>query len=201
MTTEQTNKSALKIRKAATKLFGKYGFYNVSIKEIAAEAGTNSALISYYYGGKKQLYAAVIAQQSELIEHLQDKIKKLEEPALTLIYDYLEAIMKAQLNKDDNIGLLYSEVLTPTGLCDVIIGNHLKSLHSFTQELLARAVAEKSLKPLPDQASTAFILESVTVLIFLVRRQLAESFEEEMSYDQVLRKIITAYFVPYLINN
>ena len=201
MITEKTNNTALKIRKAATKLFGKHGFYNVSIKEIAAEAGTNSALISYYYGGKKQLYSAVIAQQSELIEQLQDKIKGLKEPALTLIYDYLEAIMKAQLNKDDNIGLLYREVLTPTGLCDETIGNHLRSIHTFTQELLSKAIEEKSLKALPDQPSAAFILESVTVLIFLVRRQLNTSFDAKLSYDQLLKKIITSYFEPYVIKN
>ena len=199
MTTEKSKKTAEKIKKAATKLFGKHGFYNVSIKEIAEEAGTNSALISYYYGGKQQLYTAVIAQQSDLISDLQNKVKKAEGPALTRIYDYLEAIMKAQLNKDDNIGLLYREVLTPTGLCDEIIGDHLKSLHDFTQELLAKAVKEKSLKPLNDQASTAFILESVTVLIFLVRRQLATSFDTKLSYDELLKKIVTSYFEPYVL--
>ncbi len=200
MTTEKSKTTVVKIRKAATKLFGKFGFYNVSIKQIAEESGTNSALISYYYGGKKQLYAAVIAQQSDLIGKLQNKIKKENAPALAGLYAYLEAIMKAQMNKDENIGLLYREVLTPTGLCDVSISEHLRALHGFTIELINRAVTEKALKPLSDESSAAFILESITVLIFLVRKPLAESFNAKTAdYNAALKNLIASYLDPYLV--
>lgn len=199
MATEKAKKTAEKIKAAATKLFGRYGFYNVSIKQIAAEAGTNTALISYYFGGKQQLYAAVIAQQYELIEKLQARIKKEKGSALTQLYSYLEGIMKAQLNKSENINLIYREVLTPTGMCDLSINNFFIALHNFTKDLLKAAIKEKSIKPLDDESAAAFIMESITVLIFLVRNPLAETFGNKVNnYDEALKNIIASYLEPYL---
>ena len=55
-----TASSADKILQAATKLFAQDNFSAVSIKQIAAASGVNSALISYYFGGKKNLYQEVL---------------------------------------------------------------------------------------------------------------------------------------------
>ena len=51
--------SADKILEAATKLFAMDSFAAVSIKQISVASGVNSALISYYFGGKKNLYQEV----------------------------------------------------------------------------------------------------------------------------------------------
>jgi len=48
--------TAKKIMDAALKLFAKKGFAAVSVKEVAKNAGVNIALISYYFGGKENLY-------------------------------------------------------------------------------------------------------------------------------------------------
>ena len=46
--------SADKILEAATKLFAMDSFAAVSIKQISVASGVNSALISYYFGGKNE---------------------------------------------------------------------------------------------------------------------------------------------------
>lgn len=51
---EASASSAEKILLAATDLFAANHFNGVSIKEIAKKSGVNSALISYYFGGKKK---------------------------------------------------------------------------------------------------------------------------------------------------
>ena len=51
---EASASSAEKILEAATDLFAANHFNGVSIKEIAKKSGVNSALISYYFGGKKK---------------------------------------------------------------------------------------------------------------------------------------------------
>src|ERR1043166_7302349 len=45
---------------AATELFASRGFSGVTIKEIAAKARVNSALLYYYYEDKEGLYRAVL---------------------------------------------------------------------------------------------------------------------------------------------
>jgi AcrR family transcriptional regulator len=45
-----------KLLKAAEALFATKGFKEVSVREIAACANVNSALVGYYFGGKQALF-------------------------------------------------------------------------------------------------------------------------------------------------
>jgi AcrR family transcriptional regulator len=51
--------SRARLMKAAEQLFAEKGVQAVSIRDIAAAAGVNSALIGYYFGGKEELFVAV----------------------------------------------------------------------------------------------------------------------------------------------
>lgn len=48
------------ILRAGGRLFFTAGYRNVTLRSIAAEAGVDSALISYYFGSKRGLFAAVM---------------------------------------------------------------------------------------------------------------------------------------------
>jgi len=50
------------ILKAATKLFAQRGYDGVSVREICKASGVNVALISYYWGGKKELFDSVVRE-------------------------------------------------------------------------------------------------------------------------------------------
>lgn len=56
----KTENSKEKILKAAVKLFAQKGFDGVSIREICKEADINVCMVSYYFGGKKELYQGII---------------------------------------------------------------------------------------------------------------------------------------------
>jgi len=45
---------------AGAALFSEYGYDAVPIEDVAARAGVNKALISYHFGGKRGLYAAIL---------------------------------------------------------------------------------------------------------------------------------------------
>ncbi|WP_303134079.1 TetR family transcriptional regulator [uncultured Dialister sp.] len=55
------------IENAAIRLFAFRGYSDVSIRDIGKEAGVNSAAISYYFGGKKELYASILERGSALL--------------------------------------------------------------------------------------------------------------------------------------
>ena len=50
------------ILKTATKLFAQRGYVGVSVREICKASGVNVALISYYWGGKKELFDSVVRE-------------------------------------------------------------------------------------------------------------------------------------------
>lgn len=61
---------------AAEKLFAKYGFHAVSIRDIADEAGVPLALVGYHFGNKQQLYHAIFEHWSGMI---QERMAALEQ--------------------------------------------------------------------------------------------------------------------------
>ena len=51
---------------AAEDLFSKHGFYGVTIREVAREAGVDTALVHYYFGAKRELFDAVFIRRAEV---------------------------------------------------------------------------------------------------------------------------------------
>jgi len=51
---------------AAEDLFSKHGFYGVTIREVAREAGVDTALVHYYFGAKRDLFDAVFIRRAEV---------------------------------------------------------------------------------------------------------------------------------------
>lgn len=68
---KKTNKrTELKPRKdrildAAEYLFARHGFYGVSVRDITKAAEVDVALVSYHFGGKRELFAAVFQRRAE----------------------------------------------------------------------------------------------------------------------------------------
>ena len=92
---EASASSAEKILLAATDLFAANHFNGVSIKEIAKKSGVNSALISYYFGGKKNLYQEVLNEQSNLFLNLIARVSSKDIAPLAKLREYITAISKA----------------------------------------------------------------------------------------------------------
>jgi AcrR family transcriptional regulator len=56
-----------RILDAAERLFARHGFYGVSVRDITEAAGVDVALVSYHFGGKRELFATVFQRRAELL--------------------------------------------------------------------------------------------------------------------------------------
>lgn len=56
---------------AAELLFAGHGFYGVTTRQVAAEAGVDTALIHYYFGAKRDLFEAVFARRAEILNQVR----------------------------------------------------------------------------------------------------------------------------------
>lgn len=52
---------------SAEALFAHHGFYGVTTRQVATEAGVDTALIHYYFGAKRELFDAVLLRRAEVI--------------------------------------------------------------------------------------------------------------------------------------
>lgn len=72
---EITQKSEQKIIEVATALFAQKGFEGASTREICKFAGVNISLISYYFGGKEELYKRIVEEiVQKIINYAQQNI-------------------------------------------------------------------------------------------------------------------------------
>jgi AcrR family transcriptional regulator len=81
----------------AEALFSQHGFHGVTIREVAREAGVDTALLHYYFGNKKGLFDAVFLRRAEVMNG--DRIKALD-----------------AYERD------FGERMTPEGVIDAFIG-------------------------------------------------------------------------------
>jgi AcrR family transcriptional regulator len=66
-----------RILDAAERLFARHGFYGVSVRDITEAAGVDVALVSYHFGGKRELFATVFQRRAELLN--PERLAMLEE--------------------------------------------------------------------------------------------------------------------------
>lgn len=65
-----------RILDAAEELFGARGFYGVTLRDVAVQAGADTALLHYYFRGKAELFNSVLLRRAELVN--TTRMKSLE---------------------------------------------------------------------------------------------------------------------------
>lgn len=102
-----------KILEVATELFAKNGFGGTSIREICKKADINISMISYYFGGKKELYEKVV---SRIVENVISYMKSnMFADELPQSFDFLNKEQKLEIlfkSLDKMIDYFYSEKIS-----------------------------------------------------------------------------------------
>ncbi|CAM00747.1 TetR family transcriptional regulator [Saccharopolyspora erythraea NRRL 2338] len=79
--------------RAAAELFAERGFEQATVRDVAARAGVNQALLFRYFGSKQELFAEVLARDSRGM---------LDEPLEELPRRLLEAVLAARHTGEDH---------------------------------------------------------------------------------------------------
>lgn len=194
----QTDKPTVcKILDAATPLFAMKGVAAVSVKEVAEAAGVNIALISYYFGGKDNLYALVLERQLAILGDALECIQEEEHCPLSKIRRLAKTIVSAHKANPYIDRLFYREVTSPTKCFDSVVKKAANRLHFFLQGCIKEAIANGQFRNDldPDFAAIALIkilnLTFITLLAEDVMTQKADSivFYTEQALEIYLRGV------------
>ncbi|MFN8091929.1 MAG: TetR/AcrR family transcriptional regulator [Vicinamibacteria bacterium] len=130
---------------AGASLFGERGYDGVPIDDVAARAGVNKALISYHFGGKRGLYAEILAHGFREMAVRLDEAESGALDAASALHDLLRVFQEYCREHPEFPGLFIREVLS-TGIEPRVLP-HLVTIVGIVRRLGARGAREGTLRP------------------------------------------------------
>lgn len=151
---------------AARRLFSRRGFDGTSIRAITREAGTNLGAVTYHFGSKRALYAAVLERGLRPIAERIRAVARSEGTALERILRVVEAYFEHFETYPDLPQLLLQEVAAgkrpPAIVLDIVRG-----LKETIAGLQVEGIADGSVRP-GDPVLTALSVVSQPIYLALV---------------------------------
>ena len=155
---------------AGIELFAERGYEGVPVWAIAAKAGVNKAMISYHFGGKRQLYLAIVSATFSEIVSSVERLADSPRPAPELLRELIAVVGDMVTRRHPHFcTMMLREVLTGgKHLEPEVIENPVRLLAA-VQRLVARGVSEGAFRPV-DPLLTHLSLVGSLVFFFATRR-------------------------------
>ncbi|MDD4632079.1 MAG: TetR/AcrR family transcriptional regulator [Proteiniphilum sp.] len=155
----ETISTEQKIIRAADKLFTQKGYAATKTREIAEEAGTNLALLNYYFGSKENLYKKVVKEKFSI---LLDALRPILSDEQISLKEKISLITKNYTNL-----LLENEELPIFILNELTVNKELFAKITQNTRLIAQPVLEKQLKETGAEISaTDLIINTLSLTMF-----------------------------------
>ncbi len=178
---------------AATPLFAAKGFNGVSVREVAAAAGVNISMISYYFGGKEKLYAAVLNEQFAPLQQVAE-IQQMNTDPLKKFELYVRATV-ARYRKNPYLLRFYtSELTNPTPCFDTIVKPAIKGVVQILIETLRDGLSHEKFRDDLDPTDTALALAGMINFYFLLEPATGELVDHAPERDEELIRHIMDIF-------
>jgi TetR/AcrR family transcriptional regulator, regulator of cefoperazone and chloramphenicol sensitivity len=137
---DRGEKARARLLEEAEKIFAEKGFAKASTREICAAAGLNAAAISYHFGGKDELYRAVLLGP---IEAMTQQFQGFDEPGLSpaeALRRFMAPFVLGAGGKASGIRLHLRELVEPSPMYAQTVGQFIKPQHDALTRVLARHI-------------------------------------------------------------
>lgn len=157
------------IMDTAIPLFAMRGYAGVSVRELAQAAGVNNALISYYFGGKKELYAGILSSQFEVMGSAISEIVQETLPPVEAIYRFVQRVNVIHKRHPYLIRLAMSEIINPTDCYESIVKKEIEKINNFFRACIKGGIDNGNFKSDIDPAVVAINLVGMINFYFLAQ--------------------------------
>jgi len=159
-----------KLLAAATELFAEKGFAGVSIRQLAVAAGVNSALISYYFGGKEGLYEAVVTAQYERVIGKFEAVAASAKSPTDKIRLWSEIIYYNHTQEQPLMArLIQGELSSPTACLEKVVHKYTARLAQLTTGILREGMQSGCFREDIDPTFAALSLAGMLNFYFVLR--------------------------------
>jgi len=170
---------------AAVPLFAAKGLNGVSVRELAAAAGVNLSMISYYFGGKEGLYAAVLTGQFAILGKLEE-IEQLEIDTLQKFELYVRATVSRYRKSPYLLRFYTSELTNPTACFETIVKPAIKKVVQILLDTFSDGLSHEKFREGLNPADTVLALAGMVNFYFLLEPATAELVDHAPERDEQL---------------
>ena len=155
------------IIESAIKLFGTKGFEGTSVRDIAANAQVNVAMINYYFGSKEKLFEAVVEYRASVLKGIfSELINNKALTAIEKIDTIIDYTIERKFSNSNFHHLLHRELsleLRPQ-LRDAISDILLKNMN-LVKTIIKNGIKDGVFKPVDIELTLTTILGSIHYLL------------------------------------
>jgi AcrR family transcriptional regulator len=150
-----------RLAKAGRELFAQRGFHATSVRDIANRAGVNVSLVSYYFGGKEQLYA-------HIVEDLAARIRTVFSPERIdglspeeKIRHYAGNIMALHREYPQLARIIHHEMNAPTPVLNTLQESLFPVIFGFLRNACEEGIDDGTFRPGLDPTTMSYSLASL----------------------------------------
>jgi len=155
---------------AATELFAERGYDGVPVWAIAAKAGVNKAMISYHFGGKRNLYQTIADDAFTEVVSRIEAIAGSTRPAPDLLKEVVADVAEVATQRSPHVfTMLLREVLTGGKRLEPGVAGKPVRMLAAVQRIVERGVREGTLRQV-DPLLTHLSLVGSLVFFFATER-------------------------------
>jgi TetR/AcrR family transcriptional regulator len=170
---------------ATTPLFAEKGFNGVGVRELASAAGVNLSMISYYFGGKEGLYAAVLNEQFTTLRRVAE-LKNMDIDPMDKFEMYVRATV-ARYRKSPYLLRFYtSELTNPTPCFDTIVKPAIRGVLQILIDTFTEGLSHEQFRPGLNPADTVLALAGMINFYFLLEPATDDMVDHSSDRDEEL---------------
>lgn len=154
------------LMEVGTRLFAERGLHGVSIRELSQIAGASISMISYYFGGKEGLYAAVLREQFACFEQI-DEIRQQGTEPLNIIEAYIRWTIQRHRTHPYLLRFYTSELTNPTAFFPTIVSPAIGNVIRFLADVVETGVERGDFRRDIHAVNAALALAGMVNYFFL----------------------------------
>jgi len=164
-----------RILDAGTRVFARKGYSGTGLREIAAEADVNLAMVSYYFGGKAGLLEAILSQFFEAIGASMKPVAEETGPPEERLRKLVHAMLRMVRGNTETFRVVLTEF--PLELPH-IVGHRAELLRTFVLPVMKQILGSlgKRMRKPPRIEMFGPLVGSVIMFHFLLRPVLQQVF-------------------------
>jgi len=145
-------KTRQRLVEAAGEVFAEQGYRTATVREICARAGANVAAVSYHFGDKETLYAAVLryAHGHAIAKYPPHMGLPPDAPAEARLHSFVLAFLLRLMDEGRpawHAKMMSREIAEPTGALDMLVDEQVKPLFGYVRQVMIDLLGPKA----PDE--------------------------------------------------